>query len=101
MDKKERIVDYIKRNGRVSRKDLSNYLGVSDRKIRDLISDINASDAKYQDILVIGTSDCNGYTIASSVEELKHFINERKKRAAMTLIPVPKGERLLKEFEEK
>jgi len=41
-----------------------------------------------------------GYRLARTVDDLKHYIRERTKRAEMIMLPVEKAERILKEMEK-
>lgn len=96
----DRIIDLLRENIWMTRKELTEALHISDRRLRDKISDINVAEGPYKNVFVIGTSDVPGYRLARTEDDLKHFILERKKRAEMILIPIQKAERILREMEQ-
>jgi len=88
------------RKGSLTRYQLSELTHKSDRTNRELIAEINSAPCgKYGDVLIIATSDRKGYRLAEDEDDIKHFINERRKRAENILIPVNKAERMLRELE--
>ncbi|WP_288341628.1 HTH domain-containing protein [uncultured Dubosiella sp.] len=96
----ERIIKALETRFWMTREELCDELNVSDRNLRDKIADINVAGGPYENVFVIGTSDMPGYRLARTVDDLKHYIRERTKRAEMIMLPVEKAERILKEMEK-
>ena len=76
---KHRIVEHIPADRYISRKDLCEASGYSDRRVRQLIEDARRSGAK-----IVSNTHSGGYKIAANDMEWRDFVLREQHRAIAT-----------------
>lgn len=100
------LVDLLKDGKFKTRKYLASALNLEsstkypDRALRKIKESINLNDGKFKDVLIIGFSSGKGYKIASTANELRHYIMEMRSREDSIVIQMEKAERILRKMEK-
>jgi hypothetical protein len=82
----------------ITRAELADLWGVSDRKVRQIIADLRAED-NGDGYVIVAFSSRRGYYRTNDIREIKHFHFETTKRARNTFAPLRKSRRILRNTE--
>lgn len=82
----------------ISRKQLANKWGVSDRIARSYIARLREQDNGDRYVIVSHSDGCGGYYRTEDPAQIRHFYNETMNRARNTFKPLKKVRRVLKEI---
>ena len=82
----------------ISRKELAQKWGVSDRLARRFIAQLREQDNGDRYVIVSHSDGRGGYYRTDNPAQIRHFYNETMKRARNTFKPLRKAKRVLKEI---
>lgn len=90
----------IGRENAISREELKSLWRCSDdRTMRDHVAKLRAEDNGDNYVIVSHSqSGVKGYYRSNKPDEIRHFVNETKKRIKSTQKPLAKAERVLREL---
>lgn len=84
----------IGKDNAITRAELAQKWGVSDRKARRMIAELRYED-NGDDYVIVAYSSGSGYYRTNDEGEIDHFVKEMSKRARKTFLPLKKARRVL------
>lgn len=86
----------------ISRAELAKLWGVDDRRARERIATMRAKDSN-DDMFIVSHSrnGVKGYYRTNNADEIRHFVNEGRKRLRNTATPIINARKVLKRIEKK
>lgn len=82
----------------ISRGELADRFGCSDRAVRRRIAELRCMDGGRFVIVSYSSNGTTGYYRTDNAAEISHFVNEMQKRARNTIQPIRNARRVLKEM---
>ena len=82
----------------ISRQELSNLWGLSDRSARLVIAELRKMDFG-DNFIIVSYSDGKGYYRTADIAEIEAFAAEMRSRALNIFAPLKKANRIIKEYE--
>jgi len=82
----------------ISRQELSNLWGLSDRSARLVIAELRKMDFG-DNLIIVSYSDGKGYYRTADIAEIEAFAAEMRSRALNIFAPLKKANRIIKENE--
>lgn len=82
----------------ISRQELSNLWGLSDRSARLVIAELRKMDFG-DNYIIVSYSDGKGYYRTADIAEIEAFAAEMRSRALNIFAPLKKANRIIKEYE--
>lgn len=89
----------VGRENAITRKELAEKWGVSDRKARQIIARLRADD-NGDEYVIVAFSSGKGYFRTKNIREIRRFNHEMRKRARNTFAPLKKARRILRNVED-
>ena len=90
------------RENAISRAALASFWNCDDRTVRDRIARLRSKESPDGTFIVSHSQGCvKGYYRTDKPDEIRHYINEGRKRIRNTQIPVDNAQKLLKAITEK
>ncbi len=81
----------------ISRQELSNLWGLSDRSARLVIAELRKMDFG-DNFIIVSYSDGKGYYKTSDIAEIEAFAAEMRSRALNIFAPLKKANRIIREY---
>ena len=88
------------RENAVSRKDLMQMTGLSDREVRRTIAELRAVD-DGSDMVIVSVSRSGGYYRTDNIDEIRHFVYEMEKRARNTFLAIRVARHIIKRLTQR